>query len=396
MPRNSRSATMPEPPSLIFEDGRPPEIPGVHAVVVGVGHYRHLPGGSGARYADHEGMVQLSSPPHSAQHIAKWLFDTYHDDQALPLRSVHMLVSKKGGAADFSHQHCPAVTVPQATHADVETAVLDWFDRGDGSSENLMLFYFCGHGISAGDQHTLLCTDFGKNRLNPFKGAIDFTDFHLGMGQSKADSQIFFVDACRTISHNLLEQASFRGEPMIPGNLTLVPRRAPVFRSAQPGEKAFGLPGKPSAFAQALALAFKGGAWDKVDGDWVVCTSMLRRALERQIKRVMRAFPTYQADVAGDAEATMTIKYPAGAPVVPVDLGGRPDTDHSLLELAYEAAGGGQVVKEANDDDIWLLDLAEGQYQFSAKFESTAGDEKVATLDKYVSPQNVSERLRVP
>lgn len=396
MRRSSKSATMSDPASLIFKDNRPADAVGVHAVVIGVGHYAHLPGGSSHRFADHEGMVQLSSPPRSAEHIAKWLLDTYHDDQSMPLRSMHMLVSKKGAAQKFHHKHCPESEIASATLGNIKKAARDWFRRSDENAQNLLLFYFCGHGISAGMQHTLLSTDFGEDTLAPFENAVNFTDFHLGMGRCKAQSQVYFVDACRSISKNLIEQSASFGDSLIPGVTPIVQKTAPVFLSAQPGEKAMGLPREPSAFAQALPLAFKGGAWDKVDGEWVVCTSMLRRALERQTRRVMRAFPNFNFEVGGYADATITIKRPEGEPVVPVDLGGRPDTDHNLLELAYEPDGtNAQVIKEVNNDEVWLIDLTEGDYEFSAKFQNAAGQQKVVTLRKFVSPQNVSERLRL-
>lgn len=386
---------MADPASLIFKDDRPADHMGVHAVVIGIGHYPHLPGGGGERYADHEGMVQISSPPHSAQQIAKWLFDTYLNDPNLPLRSLHLLESRKSGTAGFEHGPVANTGVPEALLANIKVAVRDWFRRGDGCPEGLLFFYFCGHGISAEIQHTLLASDFGADSLAPFETAINFTDFHLGMARCKAASKVFFVDACRTISQNLIEQSTYKGDPLIPGRTTVVPTRAPVFLSAQPGAKSFGLPNKPTAFAQALPLAFQGGAWDKVDGDWVVCTSLLRRALERQIQRVMRRFKDYRADVAGYADATMTIKSPSGHPLVPVDIGGRPDQVYELNQLSYDDLQGSKVVKDVNDDDIWLLDLAEGQYQFAARFKNTIdGAEKVTTLEKYVSPQNVSERLR--
>jgi hypothetical protein len=387
---------MADPASLIFENEAAPAAAGVHAIVIGIGHYRHFPGGTGNRYADHAGMVQLSSPPHSARHITDWLFKTYHADTKLPLRSVHLLISKPGGTASYTHRHCPRTEVPEASLNNIDTAVTDWFARGDRLKENLLLFYFCGHGISAGDQHTLLCTDFGSNPLAPFKHAIDFTDFHLGMARCKADAQMFLVDACRTISQDLIEQASSHGQSLVEGNLTVTRRAAPVFRSAQPGKAAYGLPGKPSAFAQAVPLAFLGGAWDKVDGEWVVCTSMLRRALERQISRVMRKFPRYNSSVAGDADITMTIKHPEGDPIVPVDIGGRPPADHSVAELGYQAPGGGSVRQQSPDEEVWLLDLEEGMYEFFAKFRTPTGGEQIVQMQKYVTPQNVSERLKVP
>ena len=45
----------------------------VHALVIGIGDYPHLIGGSGPLTPSHDGMQQLSSPPVSARAVADWL-----------------------------------------------------------------------------------------------------------------------------------------------------------------------------------------------------------------------------------------------------------------------------------------------------------------------------------
>jgi hypothetical protein len=62
-----------------------------HAIVIGVGHYPHLPGGKGRpKFRAHGGMGQLKSPPESARVIARWLIENYaHPDK--PLATVSLL-----------------------------------------------------------------------------------------------------------------------------------------------------------------------------------------------------------------------------------------------------------------------------------------------------------------
>ena len=47
--------------------------PATHALVIGVGDYPHLNGGSEKRTEQHDGMEQLTSPPISARLFASWL-----------------------------------------------------------------------------------------------------------------------------------------------------------------------------------------------------------------------------------------------------------------------------------------------------------------------------------
>src|SRR4051794_38186136 len=68
--------------------------PATHALVIGVGHYPHLPGGaSKKKVANPDGMGQLKSPPESARAVARWLIEEYRSDR--PLSSVALLTSEK-------------------------------------------------------------------------------------------------------------------------------------------------------------------------------------------------------------------------------------------------------------------------------------------------------------
>jgi hypothetical protein len=57
--------------------------PATHAIVVGVGAYPHLNGGTGVLTPDHDGMGQLSSPPVSAHMFAAWLIESLSAKQAV-------------------------------------------------------------------------------------------------------------------------------------------------------------------------------------------------------------------------------------------------------------------------------------------------------------------------
>src|SRR5688572_29148314 len=55
--------------------------PATHALVIGVGAYPHLNGGSGRLSPQHDGMEQLTSPPISARQFASWLMSEFNHPQ---------------------------------------------------------------------------------------------------------------------------------------------------------------------------------------------------------------------------------------------------------------------------------------------------------------------------
>jgi hypothetical protein len=65
-----------------------------HALVIGVGSYPHLLGGSGALCEDNEGLAQLTSPPVSARKFADWLICSFANPDK-PLASVALLISEE-------------------------------------------------------------------------------------------------------------------------------------------------------------------------------------------------------------------------------------------------------------------------------------------------------------
>src|SRR5438552_18240348 len=67
--------------------------PGTHAVVIGIGRYPWLVGGKAKpRFAQNDGMAQLTSPPASPRAFATWLLATYDNSEA-PLASPALLLS---------------------------------------------------------------------------------------------------------------------------------------------------------------------------------------------------------------------------------------------------------------------------------------------------------------
>ena len=168
--------------------------PGTHALIVGVGNYPHLIGGGADLYPEHGGMMQLSSPPLSALAFAEWLTSSFsHPDK--PLASVHMIAGANG-PVEFEHPQSGVKTVlERPTFENLRQAVREWKARGDSHPDNLMLFYFCGHGIANGPDLALILEDFGVDPDTALEYALDFRRFRLGMERCKARHQCFLIDA---------------------------------------------------------------------------------------------------------------------------------------------------------------------------------------------------------
>jgi hypothetical protein len=199
--------------------------------VIGVGDYPHLNGGSGTLTKQHDGMEQLTSPPISARKFASWLMSEKFQNPNKPLASVALLLSEAVPAPFVDPAH-PAkkIKVAKANSTNVRLAIQQLFRQGDEHTSNLLIFYFCGHGIATGTDTALLLSDYGANPLNVLEGAIDFRRLRIGMGRCRASEQCFFIDACRASTDSLIEEVGHAGQVIIgggPRDSGLPLRRAP-------------------------------------------------------------------------------------------------------------------------------------------------------------------------
>ncbi len=114
--------------------------PATHALVIGVGAYPHLNGGTEKRTDQHDGMEQLTSPPISARAFASWLMSEFHHPDK-PLASVALLVSGANPAPFIDPTDATkSVVVSSATSENVEDAVRAFFARGNENAANQLIF----------------------------------------------------------------------------------------------------------------------------------------------------------------------------------------------------------------------------------------------------------------
>ena len=92
------------------------------------------------------------------------------------------------------------VAIEDATMANIGAAFKRWYGRCHAQKANMALFYFAGHGISMISQF-LLPADFGNpDEPDDWENCINFSDMQVGMAKCAAQTQMFFVDACRAHS----------------------------------------------------------------------------------------------------------------------------------------------------------------------------------------------------
>jgi Caspase domain len=367
-----------------------------HAIVIGVGAYPHLNGGTGQRTEDHGGMGQLTSPPISARLFASWLIKSFkHPDK--PLATVSLLLAEPNPLPFVDPvNNAKKKAIKPADSTNVRAAVEQWFDRGNTNPNNLLIFYFCGHGIAAGTDTALLLADYGFNTKDSLEGAIDFRRFRLGMNRCRANEQCFFVDACRTESDTLIQAGAAGRYIITPGvrDPEWAPRMAPVFYATMNGYKAYALRGEPSVYTDALLKSLRDLAANDEEGDWRVSTERLQGAINHVIKRRALEITTLVPPTSDDA-ASIFINYLDTPPSALVYVKTEPAEAISQASLAYQPEG--KPITPAppidNGRKELVLELPAGSYDFTAKFPP---DRSVTQRDSAVRPIYRTVTFRVP
>lgn len=345
-----------------------------HALVIGVGSYLHLPGGQGKKLPNSWGMRQLSSPPASARAVARWLIENYqHSSKALATVSLLLSDAK---SQEFSYLDGKAEKTwkaPLANMAELKAAVNAWHTRGNTSPDNLLLFYFCGHGIAALPDLALLLADFGADQLAPLDGALNFRLFRQNMDECAAREQCYFVDACRVGSELLIKNAGFAGLPVIQNtgalNVSGRIRQMPVFYSTMAGAPAYGKPGKPSLFTTALLEGLAGaGCEEPQPGQWQVQTTFLHHALNRLMREGSERLAVPQTQINPADDLTLIELNSVRNPQVPVVVTCSPNDANGKATLRCES--GALKERRAPTKGSWRLQLPVGEYDFAAEFKT--------------------------
>jgi len=348
--------------------------PGTHAFVVGVGDYPWLLGGSQPPFAQNEGMGQLTSSPPSALAFAAWLASPLgYRSVSHPLRSMEVLISAAGQGPWAPQSGMPPEVPTRATMANFRSALLAWHARL--TADDRAIFFFSGHGIGAGLNHTLVMEDYGSNAAASMSYAFDFTRFHVGMASAPAKEQSYFLDACRVSSGAMVRNGSYGEAILNPStNLPSPPRSQPALYAAMPGAAAYGRPGKTSLFTEALLESMRGAGALRRGGAWKVTMARLYEGVGYHLRRLGAP---YGADLSCNISHLGDFELHAlnGLPDVPVIVDCCALKDPATVAVTINGPS-------ANRDhpppvpSPWHLELPHGTYRFAAT-GSPARDEFV-------------------
>jgi hypothetical protein len=355
--------------------------PATHAIVIGVGDYPYLLGGSKTLSPHNDGMGQLSSPPISARAFAEWLINSYWNS-GKPLGSVALLLSEEP-AGDFVNPKTGArVTPERASYANVASAIWDWAKRSAENRDNLLIFYYCGHGVAQGSDISLLLSEYGNGGGPPLEEALDFRKFRLSMSRNLPGQQLYFVDACRASSDTLIGAFNYAGRVPVT-NDGQVPAEAPVFYATLAGEDAFGKKDEISFFTNALLKGLDGMGSDNPEGEWLVTTTRLKEAIDYEMKRAFEAGAKRKQVPPTDELTTFPIHHLKADPEVPVIVTCAPDSHNVSAEFVCEYRG---VERDRRPPlaGSWPLTLPAGQYEFRAELPCCLHEPKEKPV--YVRP----------
>lgn len=341
--------------------------PGIHILLVGVTDYFHLPGGKLTPFELGAGFDVLDAPDFSCKAVADWFLEKLAHP-SLPLKSVEML------ASNVRRQ---GVALDRPTFSNVRGAINRWHDLGNLSEENLLIFYFCGHGLQDGfTTHSLLCADFGLNKNDPFEHAVHYEGLESGMRACAARKQVYLLDICRRQEPEI--SRGFRG----PGS-SIITRVAPpdaadvaqsVIWATSGGAEAWSRHRRPSVFAEAFVKAFEGGA--------AVSDPYMPGAFANAAS--IRAATAAWIKARGEVAQEPQVSQPAGQSFllhkfssVKVPVFVRCSPIHRTSDADFSCWSGGQRLrssKAGRPANYWQIDLPNGNYTFKAKLPGSIGE----------------------
>jgi hypothetical protein len=296
--------------------------PATHVIVIGIGHYDHLPGGGGVPTPHHLNMKQLKSPPISARKVASWFIENF-DCPERPLASVALVISEAAPTPFTNSRSGVAYTVPSGTTDEVKQALVAWIERSETHPDNRIMLYFNGHGLASGIDNLYLLRDYGKDPQDPLAGALNYQRLVAGLATRKPSSQLMLFDACRSADpiaalNTTGGQGVFFADPAGRLNIAQQMRQCPVF-SAELDRQAYGRPEEESLCARAFIRAMSGACCKRVGNDWYITTDRLVDVLtDFQNRELAQAGAPMQQAADANRFAKFPLRKLAGVPSIPV------------------------------------------------------------------------------
>ena len=272
---------------------------GVHALVIGVSSYPHLPGGSAAQpgsAAAGLGLTQLAAPALTAYRVHQWLID-HREELPVPLHTVRLLLAPSAEELDAE----PSIGRPpagQPTHAGIRAALNDWRADLARFAKSMAFFFYSGHGLGGtGEDALMLAADFGDPAVELLDRAVSITDVEQGMAPPRPGGartigrrQVYFVDACRNRPPGLT--ADTARVPTVwdeQVDTAEADRELAILLATINGQQAYvGAPREATVFGQALLECLDGAAAEAAEPDgsirWSVSTATISSRLPERME----------------------------------------------------------------------------------------------------------------
>lgn len=361
--------------TLVADRGR--DGPRVHVLAIGVGAYRHLPGGSDPVAHDTLGLQQLSGPPLSARLFVDWVSSTMNHPRAR-LGTIELLtspgeMSAAESAAGIGVSEAGAAAVDVPTMAAVTQAFEEWYARCNSDEDNVAILYFCGHGVERESAYLLL-EDFGRSPHWLLENAFDIGTTYQGMATCRSREQYFFVDACREIPFQLLQTLGGQARSLVTLAAVGDQRRdtALVFATSG-GARAYGRTGQPTQFTQALVRALDGLGSRPDSSGWAVDVPSLQRAITVLLRGGEDGAPVQLPSVRGAGVGVLhTFNSPPQVPIV-ISCTPRSAIPGALVSLSPlcvlpGAVAGGEPPQAVPDSSGWSAEAPADVYSLTVEF----------------------------
>jgi hypothetical protein len=375
--------------TLVLETAGHAAGPHTHVLVIGVGRYLHVSDAAGPVNFPLPPLGQLKSPPVSARSLADWFTGGEHHNPAAPLGSVELLLSDSAGQQYQPPDSATSYEVESATMPNIVRAFNDWEARCDTHAGNVAFFYFCGHGLQR-EVPLLLPEDFARNRNNPWETAIDFSRTYRGMGQCRAQTQYYVVDACRNYTTANLQDLDLSGVTLKRTDITALRlRTAPTLFATAFGLPAFGDTGGRSRLTAALIECLRGVGAEKMNGNWVVSTSSLGESVQKLVNLTNAELLAAQRQIVNPSVGehalgcrVLHVLKTRTAPPVRVSLDCLPDEALPAALFYHERTG---VRVQAQEPGPWSTTIPAGVYDFGVSFNTPQYKATVIT-EEFVRP----------
>lgn len=339
--------------------------PRLHALVIGVGDYHHL--GLGVPHPANllNGLAPLAITTPAARRVVRWLEAAYDNPNA-QLGSIELLLSP----SEQMNRSGGSVSIEDATMANIKAAFNRWYTRCDSNEGNIAFFYFAGHGIATMSSQFLLPSDFGDPTIpNDWENCIDATGMQTGMRKCKADTQLFFLDACRDVDISALTQNNPQGEHLVNSGLGDNVTVSAAFRAASEGRKAYGRDGEETYFCKALMMCLDGIAAHKSGQDWNIDTAKLASALVSVVD-IMAKTENQPLTSQCDTISPVLFHKPQ-QPKVLVKVDCEPDARNKEATIVLQQ-NGAQIQSPAGEGRPWMSEAAPGDVHLEATFVTFA------------------------